>query len=84
MPFHHQGAVPAQLPPPSSAPPYTSPSLSDTQKGVDPSFLAALPDDLAPCNGDRGGGEDEEGGGGPSSPCSDGAGKSIKHVRMQP
>ena len=46
MPFHHQGAVPAQLPPPSSAPPSTSPSLSDTQKGVDPSFLAALPDDL--------------------------------------
>ena len=52
MSFHHQGVLPAQgqKPPPSSSAQSTSPPLSDTNKGVvsavDPSFLAALPEDL--------------------------------------
>ena len=50
MPLHHQGALPAQLPPTASSPQSTSPPLSDSNKSVesavDPSFLAALPEDL--------------------------------------
>ena len=52
MSFHHQGVLPAQgqKPPPSSSAQSTSPPLSDTNKGVvsavDPSFMAALPEDL--------------------------------------
>ena len=50
MSFHHQGVLPAQQPPPSSSAQSTSPPLLDTKKGVesavDPSILAALPEDL--------------------------------------
>ena len=50
MSFHHQGVLPAQQPPPSTSAQSTSPPLSDTREGVetgvDPSFLAALPEDL--------------------------------------
>ena len=45
MPFHHQEVVPAQLPQTSTSP-SLRPFVSDTRSGVDPSFLAALPDDL--------------------------------------
>ena len=50
MSFHHQGVLPAQQPPPSTSAQSTSPPLWDTSEGVeagvDPSFLAALPEDL--------------------------------------
>ena len=48
MSFHHQaqGVLPALQPPPSSSAQSTSPPVLDTKKGVDPSFMAALPEDL--------------------------------------